>query len=163
MRFSNSLVHPCESCLFFTFLWLILVWDTWRSHNFRPSYMRLRASLLRAKLNVDCILAMTATATNTTLHAVMSALEIPQSNLVQTTKLRDGLQLSVSASSNRSVQHCNYQIILDYWQGSYFLIYIITLNAEWRIWWLWWSRPLFVIWKASLFTANFRLYAYIKC
>ncbi|CAM9002815.1 unnamed protein product [Rhodiola kirilowii] len=39
------------------------------SHNFRPSYMRLRASLLRAKLN--------------------------------TTKLRDGLQLSVSASSNR--------------------------------------------------------------
>ncbi|KAL9688103.1 hypothetical protein QQ045_032517 [Rhodiola kirilowii] len=71
------------------------------SHNFRPSYMRLRASLLRAKLNVDCILAMTATATNKTLKAVMSALEIPRSNLVQTTKLRDGLQLSVSASSNR--------------------------------------------------------------
>uniref|UniRef100_A0A7N0ZT59 DNA 3'-5' helicase n=1 Tax=Kalanchoe fedtschenkoi TaxID=63787 RepID=A0A7N0ZT59_KALFE len=71
------------------------------SHNFRPSYMRLRASLLRAKLNVDCILAMTATATNKTLQAVMSALEIPHSNLVQTTKLRDGLQLCVSASSNR--------------------------------------------------------------
>ncbi|KAK1569093.1 hypothetical protein Q3G72_032421 [Acer saccharum] len=41
------------------------------SHNFRPSYLRLRASLLRAKFNVGCILAMTATATTTTLHAVI--------------------------------------------------------------------------------------------
>ncbi|XP_022776263.1 ATP-dependent DNA helicase Q-like 5 [Durio zibethinus] len=71
------------------------------SHNFRPSYMRLRASLLRAKLNVECILAMTATATTTTLHSVMSALEIPSTNLIQNAQLRDNLQLSVSLSGNR--------------------------------------------------------------
>ncbi|KAG5528811.1 hypothetical protein RHGRI_029464 [Rhododendron griersonianum] len=40
------------------------------SHHFRPSYMRLRASLLRTRLNVHCILAMTATATTKTLDDV---------------------------------------------------------------------------------------------
>jgi len=38
------------------------------SHNFRPSYLRLRASLLRRKLNVQYILAMNATATTQTLE-----------------------------------------------------------------------------------------------
>ncbi|XP_059445043.1 ATP-dependent DNA helicase Q-like 5 isoform X2 [Corylus avellana] len=71
------------------------------SHNFRPSYTRLRASMLRARLNVGCILAMTATATTTTLHSVMSALAIPQTNLIQKAQLRDNLQLSVSLSGNR--------------------------------------------------------------
>lgn len=63
--------------------------------------MRLRASLLRAKLNVNCILAMTATATAMTLGSVMSALEIPPTNLIQKAILRDNLQLSVSLSRNR--------------------------------------------------------------
>ncbi|KAL5552500.1 hypothetical protein UlMin_039901 [Ulmus minor] len=71
------------------------------SHNFRPSYMRLRASLLKAKLNVDCFLAMTATATTTTLNAVMSALEIPSSNLIKKSQLRENFQLSVTLSRNR--------------------------------------------------------------
>ncbi|GMI87709.1 hypothetical protein like AT1G27880 [Hibiscus trionum] len=71
------------------------------SHNFRPSYMRLRASLLRAKLNVECILAMTATATTTTLQSVMSALEISSTNLIQKAQVRDNLRLSVSLSGNR--------------------------------------------------------------
>ncbi|KAK4551881.1 hypothetical protein RGQ29_032243 [Quercus rubra] len=71
------------------------------SHNFRPSFMRLRASMLRDRLNVGCILAMTATATVTTLNAVMSALAIPQTNLIQKEQLRENLQLSVSLSGNR--------------------------------------------------------------
>ncbi|VFQ71468.1 unnamed protein product [Cuscuta campestris] len=71
------------------------------SHNFRPSYMRLRASLLREKLKAECILAMTATGTAKTLHNVMHSLNIPSTNLIQTTKLRDNLQMSVSISSNR--------------------------------------------------------------
>lgn len=62
--------------------------------------MRLRASLLTEKLNVECILAMTATATATTLQDVMSALEIPSSNLIQKGQLRDNLQLSVSLSGH---------------------------------------------------------------
>ncbi|XP_039006754.1 ATP-dependent DNA helicase Q-like 5 [Hibiscus syriacus] len=71
------------------------------SHNFRPSYMRLRASLLRAKFNAECILAMTATATTTTLSSVMSALEISSTNLIQKAQVRDNLRLSVSLSGNR--------------------------------------------------------------
>ncbi|KAK3223579.1 hypothetical protein Dsin_010604 [Dipteronia sinensis] len=74
------------------------------SHNFRPSYLRLRASLLRAKFNVECILAMTATATTTTLHAVMSALEIPLSNFIHKGLLRDNLQLSVSLSGHNRMK-----------------------------------------------------------
>ncbi|KAK1403216.1 DNA helicase [Heracleum sosnowskyi] len=71
------------------------------SHNFRPSYMRLRASLLRDSLNVKSILAMTATATKKTLLDVMSALDIPPTNLIQAAQLRENFQLSVSLSENR--------------------------------------------------------------
>ncbi|CAN4116182.1 unnamed protein product [Withania somnifera] len=71
------------------------------SHNFRPSYMRLKASLLRDKLKAQCILAMTATATTKALYHVMHALDIPSSNLIQVVKPRDNLQLSVSLSKNR--------------------------------------------------------------
>ncbi|KGN51695.1 ATP-dependent DNA helicase Q-like 5 [Cucumis sativus] len=71
------------------------------SHNFRPSYMRLRASLLRAELNVNSILAMTATATTSTMQAIMTALEIPSDNLILRTTVRTNLQLSVSMSTNR--------------------------------------------------------------
>ncbi|KAK4357596.1 hypothetical protein RND71_023206 [Anisodus tanguticus] len=71
------------------------------SHNFRPSYMRLKASLLRDKLKAQCILAMTATATTKALYHVMHALDIPSTNLIQVVKPRDNLQLSVSLSENR--------------------------------------------------------------
>lgn len=60
--------------------------------------MRLRASVLRDKLKAGCILAMTATATKKTLHAVMHALDISSTNLVQSLQLRNNLQLSVSLS-----------------------------------------------------------------
>ncbi|XP_014505667.1 ATP-dependent DNA helicase Q-like 5 isoform X2 [Vigna radiata var. radiata] len=71
------------------------------SHNFRPSFMRLRASLLRKTLNVRAVLAMTATATTTTLDAIMSALDIPHSNLIQKAHFRDNFHLSVSMVRNR--------------------------------------------------------------
>nr|XP_043626799.1 ATP-dependent DNA helicase Q-like 5 [Erigeron canadensis] len=71
------------------------------SHNFRPSYMRLRASLLRSILGVDCFLAMTATATTKTMNDVMCSLDIPYTNLVQAAQVRDNLQLSVSLSEHR--------------------------------------------------------------
>lgn len=74
-----------------------------RSHNFRPSYMRLKALLLRDKLKAQCILAMTATATTKALSHVMHALDIPSTNLIQVVKPRDNLQLSVSSSENRQV------------------------------------------------------------
>ncbi|CAO2042764.1 unnamed protein product [Urochloa humidicola] len=71
------------------------------SHNFRPSYLRLRASLLRRKLNVQCILAMTATATIQTLEEIVNALEIPSDNLIKTSQIRDNLKLSINTSDNR--------------------------------------------------------------
>ncbi|KNA16151.1 hypothetical protein SOVF_091870 [Spinacia oleracea] len=74
------------------------------SHNFRPSYMRLRASVLRDKLKAGCILAMTATATQKTLHAVMHALDISSTNLVKTLQLRNNLQLSVSLCGNSKIK-----------------------------------------------------------
>ncbi|GFY91533.1 DEAD/DEAH box RNA helicase family protein [Actinidia rufa] len=80
------------------------------SHNFRPSYMRLRASLLCSRLNVGCILAMTATATTKTLNDVMHALEIPPTNLIKSDKLRDNLQLSVTVSTNRQVWYMFFKM-----------------------------------------------------
>ncbi|XP_038986815.1 ATP-dependent DNA helicase Q-like 5 isoform X2 [Phoenix dactylifera] len=71
------------------------------SHNFRPSYLRLRASLFQSKLNVKCLLAMTATATTQTLHDIMHALEIPPNNLIQACQIRENLQLVVILSDNR--------------------------------------------------------------
>ncbi|PWZ45770.1 ATP-dependent DNA helicase Q-like 5 [Zea mays] len=71
------------------------------SHNFRPSYLRLRASLLRRKLNVQSILAMTATATTQTLEEIVTVLEIPSDNLIKTSQIRDNLQLFISMSNNR--------------------------------------------------------------
>ncbi|XP_078172709.1 DEAD/DEAH box RNA helicase family protein isoform X1 [Carex rostrata] len=72
------------------------------SHNFRPSYLRLKASLLTKKLNVKCILAMTATATSETLDSIMKSLEILPNNLIQKSQIRANLQLSISSSENRS-------------------------------------------------------------
>ncbi|OAY73125.1 ATP-dependent DNA helicase Q-like 5 [Ananas comosus] len=74
------------------------------SHNFRPSYLRLRASLLRRKLNVECLLAMTATATTQTLEDIMRALEIAPTNLIQKCHIRENLQLFVSLSDNRQAE-----------------------------------------------------------
>ncbi|KAL6650932.1 hypothetical protein ACP70R_009857 [Stipagrostis hirtigluma subsp. patula] len=71
------------------------------SHNFRPSYLRLRASLLRRKLNVKCVLAMTATATTQTLEEIVNALEIPSHNVIKSSQIRENLQLSISMSDNR--------------------------------------------------------------
>ncbi|XP_050205582.1 ATP-dependent DNA helicase Q-like 5 isoform X2 [Mercurialis annua] len=96
-EFLSFLSATCVSLLVVDEAHCISEW----SHNFRPSYMRLRASLLCSSLKVGCILAMTATATTTTLNFVMSSLDIPSSNLVQNSQLRDNLKLSVSLSGNR--------------------------------------------------------------
>ncbi|KAL5552486.1 hypothetical protein UlMin_039887, partial [Ulmus minor] len=54
------------------------------------------------QLNVNCFLARTATATTTTLNVVLlSALEIPSSNLIQKSQLRENFHLSVKLSRNR--------------------------------------------------------------
>ncbi|XP_042394821.1 ATP-dependent DNA helicase Q-like 5 [Zingiber officinale] len=71
------------------------------SHNFRPSYLRLKSSILRRKLSVQCILAMTATATVQTFHDITCALEIQPSNRIKICQVRENLQLFVTLSENR--------------------------------------------------------------
>lgn len=171
--------------------WYLLTWYfrmislNWkyfnRSHNFRPSYMRLKASLLRTRLNVQCILAMTATATTKTLNDVMCALEIPQTNLIKSAHMRDNLQLSVSLSRNRQVWihivifRYHASCFYGWWTIHYFISGSITCCfsfhpftgcnwflpnifaiIEWRIWWRYSSPPPLWTLKASLYTANFR-------
>ncbi|MQM09236.1 hypothetical protein Taro_042104, partial [Colocasia esculenta] len=70
------------------------------SHNFRPSYLRLSASLFKVKLQAYCILAMTATATAHTLNHIMCSLEIKPSNVIQTCQIRENLELHVILSGN---------------------------------------------------------------
>ncbi|CAE5958670.1 unnamed protein product [Arabidopsis arenosa] len=84
------------------------------SHNFRPSYMRLKASMLFSELKAECILAMTATATTMTLQAVMSALEIPSTNLIQ--KMKDLLILMEShpyKEIRSIIVYCKFQYETD--------------------------------------------------
>ncbi|RDX93357.1 ATP-dependent DNA helicase Q-like 5, partial [Mucuna pruriens] len=86
------------------------------SHNFRPSFMRLRASLLHKILNVRSVLAMTATATTTTLDAIMSALDIPYTNLIQKAQMKDLLILIKSppfAEVQSIIIYCKFQYETD--------------------------------------------------
>lgn len=92
--------------------------------------MRLRASLLRNKLNAGTILAMTATATTRTLDDIMSALDITPTNLIQKTQLRENMQLSVSLSRNRQVRcfylfYFNLAYVLSFYRLVKFKILII--------------------------------------
>ncbi|KAL2623514.1 hypothetical protein R1flu_003719 [Riccia fluitans] len=70
------------------------------SHNFRPSYFRLGSVLLQ-KMQVPCVLAMTATATIKAERSIMEALRIPSSGLVQASGVRDNLSLTVSKEPDR--------------------------------------------------------------
>lgn len=71
-----------------------------RSHNFRPSYHRL-GSILQTRLRVQCVLAMTATATPKTEAAVAAALALPGDAIIRSALVRENLHLSVSKDSNK--------------------------------------------------------------
>ncbi|KAG6541292.1 hypothetical protein Mapa_017345 [Marchantia paleacea] len=70
------------------------------SHNFRPSYFRL-GSILMEQIKVPCVLAMTATATKKAERSIMEALRIPSTGVVQASRVRENLVLTVSQESNR--------------------------------------------------------------
>lgn len=70
------------------------------SHNFRPSYFRL-GTVVRKRLKVQCVLAMTATATKKTLQSILHSLEISPGDVVQVSHMRENLQLSFSFTENR--------------------------------------------------------------
>lgn len=72
------------------------------SHNFRPSYLMI-CRVLREKLNVKCILGLTATATQRTIKSIISHLSIPDglSGVITNPTLPDNLYLTVSFEKNK--------------------------------------------------------------
>lgn len=72
------------------------------SHNFRPSYLMI-CRVLREKLNVKCILGLTATASQTTIKSVISHINIPDglSGVIKNPTLPDNLCLSVSLEKDK--------------------------------------------------------------
>ena len=77
-----------------------------RSHNFRPSYYRL-GIILQQRLHLNCILAMTATASKRTIDTIMDSLSIPHTNKIQTSPVRKNLLCTASRSTTR----CNLSFI----------------------------------------------------
>lgn len=72
------------------------------SHNFRPSYLMI-CRVLREKLNVKCILGLTATASQATIKSVISHINIPDglSGVIKNPTLPDNLCLSVSLEKDK--------------------------------------------------------------
>lgn len=72
------------------------------SHNFRPSYLMI-CRVLREKLNVKCILGLTATASQTTIKSIIEHIEIPDgvTGVITSPALPDNLQLSVSFEKDK--------------------------------------------------------------
>lgn len=72
------------------------------SHNFRPSYLMI-CRVLREKLNVKCILGLTATASQTTIKSVISHINIPDgvNGVIRNPALPDNLFLSVSKEKDK--------------------------------------------------------------
>ena len=64
------------------------------SHNFRPSYLRLR-QILRDYLQIPCILACTATATVITQRSIQKNIGIERENVVSALAPRTNLHLTV--------------------------------------------------------------------
>lgn len=72
------------------------------SHNFRPSYLMI-CRVLREKLNVKCILGLTATASQTTIKSVISHIDIPDglTGVITNPTLPDNLCLAVSFEKDK--------------------------------------------------------------
>ncbi|KAJ2944374.1 hypothetical protein O0L34_g18376 [Tuta absoluta] len=88
------------------------------SHNFRPSYLMI-CRVLREKLNVKCILGLTATASQATIKSVISHINIPDglTGVITNPTLPDNLLLSVSFERDKDralVTLVNSKRIMEY-------------------------------------------------
>ncbi|XP_013190854.2 ATP-dependent DNA helicase Q4 [Amyelois transitella] len=79
------------------------------SHNFRPSYLMI-SRVLREKLNVNCILGLTATASQPTIKSVISHINIPDglSGVITSPTLPENLILSVSFEKDKDRALINF-------------------------------------------------------
>ncbi len=70
------------------------------SHNFRPSYLQL-SEVLMQHYKVNCILGLTATATQQTINEIKSYFNIDTNNIMLSCKLPNNLLVSVSEDRNK--------------------------------------------------------------
>lgn len=70
------------------------------SHNFRTSYLRVNA-ILREKLKVETILALTATATKRTEEEICLRLQIQNQAVIRISSLRSNLHATISCDEDK--------------------------------------------------------------
>ncbi|KAI5058341.1 hypothetical protein GOP47_0026511 [Adiantum capillus-veneris] len=92
------------------------------SHNFRPAYHRLGV-ILRQRLNIKCVLALTATATRRTLDSILQTLSIAPANLMQLSILRNNLIYMASSSNNRCKDLISLLLSSPYKDANSIIIY----------------------------------------
>lgn len=81
------------------------------SHNFRPSYLMI-SRVLREKLKVNCILGLTATASQPTIKSIISHINVPDglTGVITNPTLPDNLCLSVSFEKDKDRALVSYLI-----------------------------------------------------
>ncbi|XP_014368936.2 ATP-dependent DNA helicase Q4 [Papilio machaon] len=104
------------------------------SHNFRPSYLMI-CRILREKLNVNCILGLTATASQSTIKSVIDHIHIPDgiSGVVENPSLPDNLHLSTSFEKDKDralVTFLNSDKIINF---NSIIVYCIRRNECERV------------------------------
>ncbi|XP_013146855.1 PREDICTED: ATP-dependent DNA helicase Q4 [Papilio polytes] len=104
------------------------------SHNFRPSYLMI-CRILREKLNVKCILGLTATASRSTIKSVIDHIHVPDgmNGVVENPSLPDNLHLSTSFEKDKDralVTFLNSDKIIDF---NSIIVYCIRRNECERV------------------------------
>ncbi|CAG4947741.1 unnamed protein product [Parnassius apollo] len=104
------------------------------SHNFRPSYLMI-CRILREKLNVKCILGLTATASQSTIKSIIDHIHIPDGleGVVENPSLPDNLYLSTSFENNKDralITYLNSKNISDF---NSIIVYCIRRNECERV------------------------------
>lgn len=104
------------------------------SHNFRPSYLMI-CRVLREKLNVKCILGLTATASQTTIKSVISHINIPDgvNGVVRNPALPDNLFLSVSKEKDKDRALVSYLLSEEIAPFNSIIVYCIRRDECQRV------------------------------
>ncbi|CAB3251627.1 unnamed protein product [Arctia plantaginis] len=104
------------------------------SHNFRPSYLMI-CRVLREKLNVKCILGLTATASQTTIKSVISHINIPDgvNGVIRNPALPDNLFLSVSKEKDKDRALVSYLLSEEIASFNSIIVYCIRRDECQRV------------------------------
>lgn len=104
------------------------------SHNFRPSYLMI-CRVLREKLKVNCILGLTATASQTTIKSIISHINIPDgtNGVIRNPALPDNLCLSVSIEKDKDKALVSYLLSEQIIQFNAIIVYCIRRDECERV------------------------------